>query len=283
MSENDSPITHARALHADWPAPRSALGRLKRRVLRGEIDRYDRLTAALIEAVQHTEARLDATERGQASANGDVSQHGEITELRALIRPGFPESIVDVGAYDGVSLSNSRPFLLEGWRGVLIEPHPVQFARLREAYESSPNVDCVHCACSDEAGVLPLFLGSDGPETMMSTLSRDENPWFNAHRSAESVEVDVQTLDAVLERLDFPSEFGILLVDAEGMDYEVLRGVTFERHSPRVIVTEEYLWNPEKHKQKYLHLLQNGYSFYKMVGVNTVWLRDDYLRTVVGV
>jgi FkbM family methyltransferase len=207
------------------------------------------VTGALIEALQCLDCRVDAIGRDQPAANGDGSQAGEVTELRGLIRPGFPESIVDVGAYDGVSLSNSRPFVLAGWRGVLIEPHPTHFARLQENSASLPNVECLRCACSDEAGVLPLFIGTDGADTMMSTLSRDDNAWFKRTRSAESVDVAVEPVEAILDRVEFPRDFGILLVDTEGMDYEVLRGVAFERHSPRIILTEEYILNPDKHKR----------------------------------
>ncbi len=54
--QEEDALAHARELHANWPAPRGPLGRLKRRLLRAEIDRYDRLTAALIEAGRQSDA-----------------------------------------------------------------------------------------------------------------------------------------------------------------------------------------------------------------------------------
>jgi FkbM family methyltransferase len=212
----------------------------------------------------------------------DPSQHGEIGELRALLKDDFPRCIVDVGAYDGEALSNSRPFVLEGWRAVLIEPHPVQFGRLQNLYSGWPAVSCLNRACSDSVGSMPLYLGSDGEDTMMSTLCEDDNPWFRATRSAEAIRVEVDTLTNLLAALSFPHDFSLLLVDAEGMDYEVLKGLDLATFRPRIVVTEEYISNPEKHNAKYRLLLDSGYTFYKMVGCNTVWLGNEWVRTCLN-
>lgn len=216
------------------------------------------------------------------AAPPDPSQHGEVAALRELLKEGFPPYLVDVGAFDGEALSNSRPFVLEGWRAVLIEPHPVQFSRLRRLYEHEPAVRCVNKACSDATGTLPLYLGSDGDDTMMSTLCTDDNPWFRANRSDTAVEVAVDTLTNVLDAASCPEDFSILLVDAEGMDYEVLRGLDLERYRPRIVVTEEYISNPGKHNAKYRLLLDRGYTFYRMVGCNTVWIRNEWVGTCLG-
>jgi FkbM family methyltransferase len=215
-------------------------------------------------------------------APADVSQHGEVSALCALLKDGFPPYLVDVGAYDGAALSNSRPFILDGWQAVLVEPHPVQFSRLQRLYENDPAVRCINKACSDAPGVLPLYLGADGEDTMMSTLCTDDNPWFRANRSDAAVEVEVDTLTNVLDGASFPEDFSILLVDAEGMDYEVLRGLDLERYRPRIVVTEEYISNPTKHNAKYRLLLDSGYTFHSMVGCNTMWIRNEWVGTCLG-
>ena len=60
----------------------------------------------------------------------DVSQHGEAGNLDALVQADWPRYLVDVGAHDGRSLSNSFPFLQIGWAGTLVEPLPSAFERL---------------------------------------------------------------------------------------------------------------------------------------------------------
>jgi SAM-dependent methyltransferase len=93
------PLEHARELHANWPAPRTALGRLKRRVLRGEIDRYDRLVAALIESQRQAEGRLEQSsnprsvsvlshalyQQGERISLVDRDLRNELEDLRARL------------------------------------------------------------------------------------------------------------------------------------------------------------------------------------------------------
>jgi hypothetical protein len=74
----------------------------------------------------------------------------------------------------------------------------------------------------------------------------------------------------------------MLLIDAEGMDYEVLQGLDFNRFRPRIVVTEEYISNPEKHHNKYRLLPDRDYTFYKMVGCNTFWIANEWVDACLG-
>lgn len=112
----------------------------------------------------------------------------------------------------------------------------------------------------------------------MSTLCMDDNEWFQRHRSNKSIDVEVDTLTNVLAENDFPKDFSLLLVDAEGMDYEVLLGLDFDRFQPRIIVTEEYVSNPEKHSQKYQLLRDHHYILYREMGANTIWVQKRFLE-----
>ncbi len=206
------------------------------------------------------------------------SQHGEEAVLLSLLRTSWPKCLVEVGAHDGVSLSNSR-LLIErfGYAAVLIEPMPGPFASLSAVYADHPNVTCLNLAIADQPGVGTMYVGSDGPNGTMSTLCRDENAWFEAHRTDETVSVPIETLTAVLDRQGAPTDITLLLVDAEGMDFEVLHSLDFTKYSPRVIITEDYVHDPIKHIQKIQYLLEKNYSLIQSVGANTIWLRQDLL------
>jgi hypothetical protein len=132
----------------------------------------------------------------------------------------------------------------------------------------------LNIAISDSKGVQELFIGNDGPEGMLSTLCRDENNWFASTRNKESIRVQVDNLTNVLLEYQYPKDFSLLLIDTEGMDYECLLGIDFDLFSPQVIVTETYMWNPEKHAKKEELLCQKGYKHYKNVGCNTIWVQQ---------
>jgi SAM-dependent methyltransferase len=57
------PLAQARRLHENWPAPRGALGHVKRRVLAAALEREDRRAGALLDAVADLAARTAAQER----------------------------------------------------------------------------------------------------------------------------------------------------------------------------------------------------------------------------
>lgn len=204
----------------------------------------------------------------RAHRHGDLSQHGESLLIWPHVSKAFPRFIVDVGANDGRRNSNSYFFLQRGWSGILIEPNPVVFQKLAMYYQNQPTVRCVNVGCSDKAGVLPLFLGADGEAAEFSTLSRDDNDYFRRTRTEEAVEVQVKKLTDVLTENDSPPEIGILSVDVETFDLEVLKGLDFSKFRPRIIITESYA---SKDPEKFKLLEQNGYTFWKRRGVNTIW------------
>lgn len=207
------------------------------------------------------------------------AQHGEYPQLKALVKPEYPNFIVDVGAYDGMVMSNSYPFTRQGWAGVMIEPHPLIYSFLMETYSSNHQVRCVNKAASDRRGVLPFFIGEGhGGLPMTSTLCQDENTLMQSRRSGQEIQVQVDTLTNILKENGAPKDFSLLLVDAEGMDYEVLAGLDFSQFTPRIVVTEEYILDVEKHNKKHQLLRDNGYALYTMLGSNTIWIRNEWVK-----
>jgi FkbM family methyltransferase len=190
----------------------------------------------------------------------DVSQHGEAGIVAALVGDDWPRYLVDVGAHDGRSLSNSFSFLQLGWAGLLVEPLPAAFERLELLYRDRSEVRCVQAACAGADGEMSLVVGDDAPLAMTSTLRA-------AAAGKGKVSVEVRRLTGLLEEFGAPHDFSLLLVDAEGMDYEVLSGLDFDQWRPRLVVTEDRATDL---------LSARGYVLYTVVGkTNSIWLRAD--------
>lgn len=209
----------------------------------------------------------------RAAINPDESQNGEATLLRRLTNEFECEKFfVDVGANDGVTISNSLPFIKEGWRGIMIEPAPAVFEKLKRNHGHRDSVICVQVACSERTGDADLYIGSDGEEGFLSTLCQTDNEWFKTARSSKAVRVKTETLGNILKEHRAPRQPGMLLVDCEGLDYECFLGLDFSLFRPTIIATEEYEWEPLKHAAKYALLIQNNYSLVQKVGCNTIWV-----------
>ena len=208
-----------------------------------------------------------------AATTPDNSQNGEVTLLRNIVDTfECQKFVVDVGANDGVTISNSLPFINNGWHAILIEPAPAVFKKLKAKHGAREHVLCLQIACSDKTGEADLYFGSDGDEGFLSTLCQADNDWFKQARSSLTVKVKTNTLNNILSEYGAPKHPGMLLVDAEGMDYEVLLGLDFRLFRPTIIATEEYEWEPQKHAAKFGLLIHNNYSLVQKVGCNTVWI-----------
>jgi hypothetical protein len=69
---------------------------------------------------------------------------------------------VQIGAYDGREHDPIQAFVRRcRWRGILVEPQPEAFERLRRNYAGSPGLIFENVAIADHEGSLPLFMIKD--------------------------------------------------------------------------------------------------------------------------
>src|SRR5262249_21734363 len=139
-------------------------------------------------------------------------------------RNGF---FVDIGAHDGVSLSNTL-YLEEklGWTGLAIEPNPEVYKRLSINRRCSVLQGCV-AACSGKQ----KFRVLRGVAEMLSGLVDEYDPRHETRiRSAvtmqpdtqEEIEVDCFTLNELLDQHSIRS-VDYLSIDTEGSELSILR------------------------------------------------------------
>jgi FkbM family methyltransferase len=199
----------------------------------------------------------------------DTTFSGEYSAIRKLLPADCPRSVVDVGAADGFYGSNSYPFLARGWRGLLIEPHPGSFEKAQNLYRGKSSVVCLNLACAESDGERPLYFGTKSDSH--STLCTEDSERFRKVRSENYKMVQVRRLDSVLAEQRYPTDFGVLSIDAECMDYEVLLGIDLGKWHPQLIITEDY---KSKDPQKFQYLQNSGYRHAGQCDPNSIWLRD---------
>ena len=140
---------------------------------------------------------------------------------------------VDIGANDGLSCNNSLVFE-EGynWKGICIEPHPIIFNKLINFRKKE---NCFNIGLGNENGNLE-FWSVNGAAQCISGF----NKFFSdSHR--ERLLNEVERNNDILEKIpvqikktsDFFKEQNIkkinyLSIDAEGADFEILKGINFD-------------------------------------------------------
>jgi FkbM family methyltransferase len=162
---------------------------------------------------------------------------------------------IEIGSNDGVHSDHLRSLLGSGgWRGLMVEPVPYVFERLRENYGGVEGIALENAAIADRDGRLPFFhlaklndgregdlpswydqIGSFSRETILGHA--DKIP--DIERRLVRTEVPSLTFESLcrkhgVERVD------LLLTDTEGYDWEIIKRIDFDRRHPGLLIYEHY-------------------------------------------
>lgn len=169
------------------------------------------------------------------------SQNGE--DVRILSHIGdLKGTILDLGANDGITLSNSRLFIERGWKALLVEPSKEAFTKCSNLYNNNIDVECINVGIGTSEGIFPFFesgthLGN-GDTALLSTLSFQETQrWAGTKNEFKEKECEVITFSTLLELSPYKT-FDIISIDCEGMDYEILKQINLNDVGCRLIVIE---------------------------------------------
>ena len=205
------------------------------------------------------------------------SQHGEDRWLEHYFKGRREGGFVEVGAYDGIVLSNT--FFLEtvGWRGILVEPHPEKAARCRE---NRPLARVFECAAVGPGGAsVVTFDVVDGGEVYStSAMSAEHAARLRSYGlRSRQIEVRAQTLDSILEEAQLP-RLDYASIDVEGAELEVLRGFDLRRWRPSVVMIEV---NDRIRKRAIRDVfVSSGYVYLRRIGINEVYVPLTHFKSL---
>jgi FkbM family methyltransferase len=148
---------------------------------------------------------------------------------------------VQVGANDGMHGDPVHPYVLDhGWRGLLIEPIPAVFERLKAAYAGAPGAEFSNFAIWPDEGTKTLHV-VDGRDVLSSfsleTIPRHAPKYDDLQSELRTLEAPTRRLDTLLRETGH-AEPNVLVVDVEGCDDLVLRTFDFAAHKPDVVQFE---------------------------------------------
>jgi FkbM family methyltransferase len=129
----------------------------------------------------------------------------------------FKGVFLDLGAYNGVELSNTRALLENGWSGVLVEPNPDIFEKLKTNCKDFENVQLFECAIGEKSGMCTL----NANDTFYSTLKESEIQRWHGEFEFQKISCKVLDFKSFLELSKY-KVFDFISIDCEGVDYEIL-------------------------------------------------------------
>lgn len=197
---------------------------------------------------------------------------------------------VQIGAYDGQESDPLNSMIKEyKWKGILIEPQPEAFARLKENYSSLNGLIFENVAIAAEEGSLPFFRLRNTFSHLFhadyGTLASFDANHILKHLSTpntsedvlEAIQISCMPLSKLLDKHQV-NKIDLLQIDAEGYDYQILQMIPFDRIKPRVIRFEHAnLCDTDKNAAMHL-LLQNCYKLvigsYDVTAFQSKWMYD---------
>lgn len=213
----------------------------------------------------------------------------------------YPEAFfIEVGSNDGEHFDHLRGLIRDrAWRGIMVEPVPYVFERLRANYGNLDRVELENAAIADRDGEMTLYhlreAGAGERERLPS--------WYDAIGSFSREAVlnharDIPDIEERLVEIEVPcltfdslcakhgaERVDLLVVDTEGYDYELLRSIDLAAHHPRLLVYEHFHLSPEDRRACRAHLEAHGYETIEE-GFDTFCLdtsaEDDLTRVWAG-
>lgn len=213
--------------------------------------------------------------RLQAHLNANWEYYSQVGQDKFIFETFFRSAkegfFVDVGAYDGVTGSNTCFFERTlGWAGLCFEASPSQFPALQQRRRSP----CINIAVGDHSGE-EVFLDVVAGYTQMSGLLSDLNDprliRANPQHAEREVRVAVRPLSELLD------EHGVTTVDycsidVEGAEMRVLKGIDFDRHRISVLSIENaHHYHPTSPSGAREFMEARGYRYVETIGYDEIF------------
>ncbi len=174
----------------------------------------------------------------------DYSQNGEQKYiLEALRDPAYPLSVadciqpgrlLDIGAWNAKTFSNSRALIELGWKAVLFEPSPGPLRGLILEYGENPKVEVVGCAVTANGGDFLKMRVTDDALSVDATNEEHLKTWddygFYGTMTARAV--------SLAKVFDYWGSFDFVSIDVEGYSVDLFARMIQIGQRPRCVVVE---------------------------------------------
>jgi len=173
-------------------------------------------------------------------------------ELVSNYFKSFVGTVLDIGANDGKTLSNSLFLIEKGWTAHLIEPNNKAYTSLISLHEGNENVFCYPIGLSETDGFMDYYESgshlTEQDHSLLSTLHFGETLRWGDTANFELSKAIFLSWNSWLEQnLLVGKTFDFISIDAEGEDWNILKQIDLTLHECKVLCVE---WNSHQNLYK---------------------------------
>lgn len=217
------------------------------------------------------------------SVNPSYSQFGEDKIIASLLNIlGVTNPVyLDVGANDPKYDSNTYLFYRKGCSGVLVEPNPKLYNKLKRHRKRDIILNAGIGVNEGKEGTFYLF--ADKYSGLSSFSEKSAYHWENVGMKGigkikvkKAVQIPMIKMDLVFEQYFKGRLPDFISIDVEGLDLQILQSIDFNKYRPNIICCETSYYDAHQHIHKDMkiidHMCANGYFVYADTFINTIFV-----------
>lgn len=202
-------------------------------------------------------------------------QTGEDAILQ-LILPEKKGFYLDIGAGNPIKSSNTYFFYKKGWSGIAIDPiesNKKLFKILRRRDRFIQQIVTENYDALDFWEFIPNEYSTSNP-VVAEDLVAQNRASLKAQYKVKSVRISDLNLFAT------PIEPVVVSIDAEGMDFDVLKSNNWNQFLPRVIAIEEWGNVHETESEVGKYLKHKGYIRFAWTSLTSIFVHKAHLHQI---
>jgi FkbM family methyltransferase len=195
-----------------------------------------------------------------------------IFQLRGITHPSY----IDIGANDPYFLNNTAVFYEKGCRGINIEANPLLYQKFTIARPNDINLNIGVGSKEDE---LDFFVMTD--DTLSSFSKEECDAMVSYGKTLKTIiKIKLDTVSHILEEY-FNNQFpDFMTIDVEGMDFQILQSIDFDKYWPKIICVEAAEYSPigagERREELINYLVGKGYYEYANTNLNAIMVKKEF-------
>jgi FkbM family methyltransferase len=192
---------------------------------------------------------------------------------------------LDIGANEPKYISNTYYFYEQGGNGILVEPNPFLCKKLKKIRSRDKIINAGIGVDEKEEADFYLFPNyANG----LSTFSKKEAMHWQETgmqglgkiKYEKIIKIPLINVNTILAE-NFETAPDLISIDVEGMDFEILQSLDFNKYRPKVICAETLAYNENQKGYKINsieNLLKNeGYILYADTRVNSIFCLKELI------
>lgn len=163
------------------------------------------------------------------------AQEGEDLVVDRLLEGKKSGFYVDVGCHHPFRFSNTYLFYKKNWSGICIDPLPGTAELFRKW---RPRDKVIEMGISASPSNLTYYVFNEPALNTFDPSLAKERDGLRTYKIDKKIKIRTDTLAAILDQYNAPSDIDFMSIDAEGLDLEVLKSNNWQKYRPKLVIAE---------------------------------------------